>query len=512
MTETLKDLSQEASVAHSDMIDDVAQFLPRVKGRQAFSRFIAIILLILTDLTSLSASVMLAFFLRVNVLPSLVPILRPEMPPYFTSRIWWVLGIGLLCLIYEGLYKKRLTFWRETRQMVKAVTLAFLLLFTLISISRMSYEVSRSVLLLGYFFSLIGLPLGRLITKTVLSRIGIGMQTVLILGVGKTGKLVAQAMLRDKFSGYRIIGFLDDDPVKRSHDVEIDGTLFPVLGGFQEAGTVMDQTGVRHLIVAAPGMPPRDMVKLVNRLQRQSASVTIIPDLFGVPVMGVEVDYSFDDQIVSLRIRNRLANPLNVAAKRLFDLTVSAFASFIILPIMAIIALAIRINSPGPVVFSHRRIGRGGNEFDCYKFRTMVVNAQEVLDELLENDPDLQAEWEKSFKLKDDPRVTRVGKFLRKTSLDELPQFFNVLKGEMSLVGPRPIVQKEMPRFEHSASYYFMVRPGIAGLWQVSGRNDIDYPERVRLESWYVRNWSLWLDITILIRTIGVVLAKRGAY
>ncbi|MEM3434110.1 MAG: sugar transferase, partial [Candidatus Methanomethyliaceae archaeon] len=170
------------------------------------------------------------------------------------------------------------------------------------------------------------------------------------------------------------------------------------------------------------------------------------------------------------------------------------------------------LDSPGPVLFRHRRLGLGGREFWCYKFRTMHVNAEEVLQKLLASDPALRAEWERDFKLRNDPRVTRVGRLLRRTSLDELPQIFNVLKGEMSLVGPRPIVEKEVPRFGLFASDYFSVRPGVTGLWQVSGRNDTGYEHRVRLESWYVRNWSLWLDLTVLIRTIGVVLARRGAY
>ena len=179
---------------------------------------------------------------------------------------------------------------------------------------------------------------------------------------------------------------------------------------------------------------------------------------------------------------------------------------------MALIALAIKIESPGPAFFKQQRVGRNGDIFDCYKFRTMAINAQEILGAILKNDSTLREEWESNFKLKNDPRITRIGNLLRKTSLDELPQILNVLKGEMSLVGPRPIVQKEVPRFGYSINDFFIVRPGITGLWQVSGRNDIDYSERVRLEAWYVRNWSLWLDITILIRTVGIVLSRSGAY
>ncbi len=499
---------------HSNNPTDVAAlFLPRVKSKYAASRLAAIIILALTDIASISTAMVLAYIIRVRILsPISQALFIPYMPPSLKYRLSWVLVIGFLCLAYEGLYKRRLPFWRETRQVIKAITLAFLLMFAVLFLGKISDEVSRTVLMLGYLASVVLVPLGRLISRKFLVWTNLGLQPVLILGVGKTGELVARSLIRDQLSSYRIVGFLDDDPAKREHEVRINGARFPVLGGFREVNKVMKKTGVRHLIVAAPGMPAKDMVRLVNRLQRQSASITIIPDLFGIPVMGAEVDYSFDEQILSFRIRNRLANPWNMAAKRLFDLLISSATSVVVLPLMVIIALAIRLDSPGPVFFSHRRVGRAGKEFSCHKFRTMVANAQESLEEILRCNPEFREEWEQNFKLKEDPRITRVGRFLRKTSLDELPQLFNVLKGDMSLVGPRPIIQKEVAHFENSASYYFMVRPGIAGLWQVSGRNDINYPERVRLESWYVRNWSLWLDITLLIRTVGAVLTKRGAY
>ena len=150
--------------------------------------------------------------------------------------------------------------------------------------------------------------------------------------------------------------------------------------------------------------------------------------------------------------------------------------------------------------------------FACYNFRTMVPNAEQQLPQLLENNPELQAQWDKEHKLKDDPRVSKLGEFLRRTSLDELPQLFNVLKSEMSLVGPRPIVEAELQKYGLEKSYYLMVRPGMTGLWQVSGRNDVDYDTRVYLDAWYVKNWSLWYDLAILFKTIKVVFGRNGAY
>ena len=185
----------------------------------------------------------------------------------------------------------------------------------------------------------------------------------------------------------------------------------------------------------------------------------------------------------------------------------------IFLILFAVIAIFIKLDSRGPVIFKQKRIGKDGKPIYIYKFRTMYVNAEEKLKKLLKDNPDLRSEWEQSRKLKNDPRVTRVGKILRKTSLDELPQIINILKGEMSFVGPRPVLQEELDKYyKEFARFYYIVKPGITGLWQVSGRNDIDYERRVKLDVFYITNWTLWLDIIILIKTFKVVLKKEGAY
>jgi Undecaprenyl-phosphate galactose phosphotransferase WbaP len=206
------------------------------------------------------------------------------------------------------------------------------------------------------------------------------------------------------------------------------------------------------------------------------------------------------------------ARPLSLLLKRLVDFLMALILLCFTLPLMLLITIAIRFESPGPALFRHTRIGKGGKQFVCFKFRTMVGNAQIILGSLLASNPLLRDEWEQDFKLKDDPRVTRIGKFLRKTSLDEIPQIFNVIKGDMSFVGPRPIVKSEIPRYGEIFEYYKAVPPGVTGLWQVNGRNDVDYEQRVKLDYWYITNWSIWLDFTILIRTLGVVMGRKGAY
>ena len=209
----------------------------------------------------------------------------------------------------------------------------------------------------------------------------------------------------------------------------------------------------------------------------------------------------------------RVAAPTAGAAtaKRILDVLGAIVLGIVFSPLIVTIMVLMR-KSDGTVIYRHRRVGRGGQMFSCLKFRTMVPNADQVLRDLLENDSDLRAEWIRDHKLRHDPRVTRLGRFLRRTSLDELPQLLNVLRGEMSLVGPRPVVREELLRYGRNVGTYLAAKPGITGLWQVTGRNDTDYRRRVVLDTYYVRNQNLLLDLYILVKTTGVVLGGSGAY
>ncbi len=205
---------------------------------------------------------------------------------------------------------------------------------------------------------------------------------------------------------------------------------------------------------------------------------------------------------------------LSKILRRIFDILFSILVLILTFPLFIAIAIAIKLTDKGPIFFKHKRVGLNGKTFEVIKFRTMYPDAQEKLKELLEKDPKAREEWEKTFKLKNDPRVTPIGKFLRKTSLDELPQFINVLKGEMSVVGPRPVTEEELKKYYgDKAKYYLSVKPGITGYWQVEGRSDVeDYKKRVEMDVWYVKNRSFWLDLKIILKTIKVMLTGKGAY
>jgi Undecaprenyl-phosphate galactose phosphotransferase WbaP len=204
--------------------------------------------------------------------------------------------------------------------------------------------------------------------------------------------------------------------------------------------------------------------------------------------------------------------PWNLGIKRFMDISVSVLAGLIALPFLLCVAALVKMTSPGPVLYGHTRLGLQGKRFTAYKFRSMVLDSDNRLKDLLASDPQARAEWEANHKLKKDPRVTSLGKFLRQTSIDEFPQLINILKGEMSWVGPRPIVEDEVAKYGVDFNRIFSVRPGLSGLWQVSGRSDTDYHERVAFDTYYLQSWSVWLDLWVLYKTIGVVIKGKGAY
>ncbi len=245
-------------------------------------------------------------------------------------------------------------------------------------------------------------------------------------------------------------------------------------------------------------------------INSQTVSVWLSSGLYEILTTGVQVQDVGSVPMVSVN-RVRLAGP-NIVMKFVLDY-LGAIAGLVLLsPVFLTIAVIMKFTDPGPISYRRRVVGVGGKEFDAFKFRTMVVNSQEVLDDLLARDPEARAEWEQFYKLKNDPRITRMGSFLRKTSIDELPQLINVLRGEMSLVGPRMITLEEVERYGKWGLNLHTVKPGITGLWQVTGRSEITYEERVRLDMRYIRNYSIWLDIQILVQTVPAVLMSKGAY
>ena len=358
-----------------------------------------------------------------------------------------------------------------------------------------------AVLVTGVVTTLL-LPVARLAAKNLLSVARLWGRPVAIVGTGSTGERIARYLLEHPRVGLMPVAAFGE-AAWRLDDL-------PVTGSLEHAWTGLQALGVRHVIVTPEAAGTASYDEILRHTRRSLPIVHFVPDLHGVPASSV-VSAPLGTSL-GLEMRNQLASGLNRAIKRAFDITAVTLGGLVIVPVLVALAAAIRVDSPGPVLYRQRRLGRDGQPFRVWKFRTMVQDAEKRLADLLASDDRARAEWEATQKLVRDPRVTRVGRLLRKTSLDELPQLWNVLMGEMSLVGPRPIVQDEVAKYAEAFDLYTQVRPGITGFWQVSGRSDTSYAYRVDLDTYYVRNWSVWLDIEILLRTVGVVLRREGAY
>jgi Undecaprenyl-phosphate galactose phosphotransferase WbaP len=270
------------------------------------------------------------------------------------------------------------------------------------------------------------------------------------------------------------------------------------------------QQSIPYALVMIPPAADRNWVRSVERLVWSCNKIIVVPQ-------SMELLWSWMRTrdcggVVGLEVRRELLRWQSRLTKRIMDFVLASVGGILILPWVAIAALLVKWSSRGPAFYGHGRIGEGGRKFRAWKFRTMVANADDILEQFLQADPELRAEWAATHKLRNDPRVTKIGKFLRQTSLDELPQVWNVIRGEMSLVGPRPIVRHEIVKYGDEFDLYRKVRPGITGLWQVSGRSETTYEERVAMDVRYVRNWSVWLDAYLVAKTAGVVLGKKGAY
>ena len=427
------------------------------------------------------------------------------IPPVY---LYIIVPTIFLCFLHaSNTHIRSMPFWKMAQNVFWAILYSLLTIIMLMYFGKVADVVSRLFVGMTGIFSFVFILTVRYLFKVYINAQNLFQVPVLFIGAGRTAELVLKSFHHDSGFGYKILGFIDDHPI--SERLAQD---FRILGGFADAERIIKETGVQTVIITAPGLSSEEQVNLVNRIQPHVKHVSFVPDLIGTPIGSITVESLVDEKIMLLKVKNNLAHWHNRALKRVFDLVASLCGMVFVIPLGLLLCLLIYIDSPGPVLFAHRRIGRGGREFPCYKFRSMVPNAQAVLADYLYTHPAARAEWERDFKLKDDPRITRVGAFLRKTSLDELPQLINVFKGEMSLVGPRPIIQAEVPKYGQYIHDFYLVPPGITGMWQVNGRSDTTYEERVEMDSWYVRNWSVWIDMVYLLKTVKVVLLRKGAY
>ncbi|MBN1264377.1 MAG: undecaprenyl-phosphate galactose phosphotransferase WbaP [Anaerolineales bacterium] len=423
------------------------------------------------------------------------------------SRVWPLIFLWPITFALAGLYPG---YWlnasRRLQKIVISSTSAALLFMSFTFLTKTGEEFSRLIFTGTWLFSLVVLPMLRNGLRVMLGRAGFHGPELVMLGGGRTAELVLSHLNDLAIPPVKTVAIFDDDPDKIG--TELYG--IPIVGPVSDAAAWARKNHLRQILISIPGLPGNKIIPIVESLSQTFFRVLLIPDLFGIS--SHDTDSREIGDMLALDVKRNLLLRRSRLAKRALDLLFSLGFGILVFPIFLLSSLLVLIESGFPIFYFQQRLGLHGKPFRMIKFRTMVSNADQVLEDEIMRNTALQIEWKENQKLKVDPRLTRVGRLLRRFSLDELPQLWNIIRGEMSLIGPRPIIEEEIERYGERIELYYQVRPGLTGLWQVSGRSALSYEERMRLDMYYVRNWSIWLDLVILFRTIGAVLSGRGAY
>jgi undecaprenyl-phosphate galactose phosphotransferase len=456
---------------------------------------------------------------------------KPEWNPVFTTsgRLYTLMALLVMMgLVMNGQYAHRAAFWEENRVIWRYALLAALTNFALNFFLQVTN--TRTLPVLAWAWALLLLPLIRLLAREVLIGLKCWWRAVLIVGAGEVAWEAAEAIRRERHLGLRIAGFVQTGDSPASPKAELarppdsdqawaHGQPVYVVPPDQEAAIVSSvellarQLGCEAIVVVLSGAVSPALAALVGRLHAQQFVIFTAQTLQGLPVQGMKAQHFFSNDVLFLRLQPRMFSPLARTVKRSADVIIAVLLLLVLSPLMAWTAWLIWREDGAPVFYRQTRVGYGEADFTFIKFRSMVRGADALLVAWETERPALYARYEAgNFKLSDDPRVLNAARWMRRLSVDELPQLWNVLRGDMSLVGPRPVLRRELPRYPGSArTLYAQVRPGITGLWQVSGRSHTRFEDRADYDSWYVRNWSLWVDWVILLKTVRVVLSRRGA-
>ncbi|CAM3092652.1 TPA: undecaprenyl-phosphate galactose phosphotransferase WbaP [Escherichia coli] len=468
--------------------------------------FLVSISLALSDFVSFTISIYLAIaILSISANPS-------ESTFNIGQIDGWILLHWLLAVCCVGWYSIRLrhyfyrkTFWFELKEILRTLVIFAIIEIAVIAFTTWSF--SRALWVITWIFILLLVPFSRILTKYLLNKLGYWQRDTWIIGSGNNAIEAYKAIISEKNLGLKIIGFIASEGGVRAGE-----TINGIKVISNDIDWLRGEDKKTQFIVAVESHQSEMRNSWLRNFMIQGFRyVSVIPTLRGMPLDSTDMSFIFSHEVMIFRVQQNLAKWSSRTLKRLFDIIASIAIIILLSPVLLYISRLVKKDG-GPAIYGHERIGQDGKPFKCLKFRSMVTNSKDVLNELLQNDPEAKREWDTTFKLKNDPRITKIGAVLRRTSLDELPQLFNVLKGEMSLVGPRPIITAELERYNEEVDYYLLSKPGMTGLWQVSGRSDVDYETRVYLDAWYVKNWSMWNDIAILFKTVGVVLKKDGAY
>lgn len=406
----------------------------------------------------------------------------------------FILIIFILVYAIRGLYNVvGISPVDELRHLFNTTSIVFVLFMATSFVLRTVTMYSRLIIAFTWVFAIVIMQINRWLTRIISRKLGVWGAPTIVIGNGPLASEIETYLLQNVRLGFLPVGMIDGKkPLNQADEVYIKNNR------------------IDTAVIVIPEVNIQNQKYFTGCRKRLFNNIILISSLGWISSLGVKpIDL---EGRLGFEINNNLSWTSKRAMKRGMDLVIAIICILLCLPVFFLIAAAIKLDSSGKIIYRQIRIGRHGRQFKIWKFRTMYLNADKILNEILGSDTLLKAEWEATQKLKDDPRITRVGKFLRKWSLDELPQLINVLRGDMSIVGPRPITTDEINHYKNSIEFYKIVRPGISGMWQVSGRNDTTYDFRVKMDEYYIRNWSPWLDIYIILRTIGVVIFRRGAY
>lgn len=425
---------------------------------------------------------------------------------YFIINNLWLFSPVIFCFLWHRLYS-RLPLWEEMKRIWLSLLEGFILVYAFISLAKFNLFLSRLEIFFTFFLSIIFFPVYRYILKLFLFKFDRYKIKTLLCPDGSEAYCLAKILSKEKTFGYEPIGFLGENNFVLNKEF----SDYKIFGSLRDIPKLARKQKVDAVFILLNGKPLPYLSDLYSYLQRNVGEIFFIPSFTSLGLFNAEILFLFSGPLSFIRVKNPLSSHLNQVLKRIFDFVVSFLLLLISLPFMLLISIAIKIDSPGPVIYKHKRVGRGGKTFFIYKFRTMYLDSDKRLSLFLSRHPQEKKKWFLYRKLDEDPRVTRLGSILRRFSLDELPQLWNILKGDMSLVGPRPVTTEEIDLYYKDVNhFYFAVRPGLTGLWQVSGRNKLSFDQRVKLDVWYVQNWSLWLDLVILLRTIPVIIKGEG--
>jgi Undecaprenyl-phosphate galactose phosphotransferase WbaP len=406
-----------------------------------------------------------------------------------------LIGTGvLLWLAHLGHYRVRMPFWFGIQQIAKAFGFALVIDGFFQFASRQ--EFSRIWLIAAWFFAGISVILARLAVRYVLQEKDQWNLRTLLVGSGIITDETRAALQSEPDLGYKIV-------------MQIENLTLLLAQTNNSWKALCDRFNADFVMIAMDGQSLANAGEALAQLTRENIPFSVSPPLRYLPVLGMTPQYFFSHDVMLMMPRSNLEEPMARLAKRMLDVFGAFVGLALLSPLMIYFALLVKKDG-GSVFYGDKRQGMNGRSFTCLKFRSMAADSDKILESYFERNPDMKQEWNQFHKLQNDPRVTKIGAFMRKWSLDELPQLINVLRGDMSLVGPRPINAQEMKEYEE-ATYYNKVRPGLTGLWQVSGRSNISFARRTQIDSWYVRNWSLWHDLAILFKTVPAVLKKTGA-